>query len=140
MVPSSSSPALGFEVRLASSFDDAIEKVTAALKAEGFGILSRIDVQAAFREKLGAEFRPYAILGACNPPLAHRALSARPEVGLLLPCNVTVEQTAPGDCLVRIIDANGMIRSAGLQNDPVLASVGSEADVRLRKVAAALRT
>ena len=87
---------LAFEATLAQPFDRAVETVTAALKAEGFGILTRIDVHHTLKEKLGVEFRPYAILGACNPTLAHKALSHYAEAGLLLPCNVTVETSGAG--------------------------------------------
>ena len=82
---------VGFDVELPLTFNDAVGRVRDALKHEGFGILTEIDLQAAFREKLGRDFRPYVILGACNPPLAFSAISADPAVGLLLPCNVTVE-------------------------------------------------
>ncbi len=82
---------LGFEIELPLTFGDVVGRVKEALKQEGFGILTEIDLQSAFREKLGREFRPYVILGACNPPLAFSAISADPAVGLLLPCNVTVE-------------------------------------------------
>lgn len=131
-------PTLSFDVPLPLGFDAAVERVTAALKAEGFGVLTRADVHLAFKEKLGLAFRPYTILGACNPALAHEALSARPEAGLLLPCNVIVEETAPGKSLVRIVDPDVMMRSAGFEHDPVLARVGGDAAGRLRRVAAAL--
>jgi uncharacterized protein (DUF302 family) len=92
-----------FELQLDVPFDEALERVGAALREQGFGILTRIDVKSTLKEKLGVDFREYVILGACNPKLAHRALSARPEVGLLLPCNVTLEK-ANGGVLVRIAD------------------------------------
>ncbi len=131
---------LCYELTLSMSYEAAVEHVSAELKKEGFGILTRIDVDVAFREKLGEEFRRYVILGACNPPLAHRALSARPEAGMLLPCNVTVDEVAPGTCHVRIVNAGEMMKVGGFENDPVIAAVGAEADERLRRVAAALRS
>lgn len=125
------------DVRLDTDHEDAIERVTEALAAEGFGVLSRIDIHEKFADKLGVDFRPYTILGACNPALAHVALGARPELGLLLPCNVVVEQA--GDAtLVRIIDAVRMMEMGGFADDPHIAPVGREADERLRRVAAAL--
>jgi uncharacterized protein (DUF302 family) len=130
--------AMSFDVTLPLPFDAAVEKVTSALKAEGFGVLTRADVHVAFQEKIGREFRPYTILGACNPPLAFEALSARPDAGLLLPCNVVVEETAPGQSLVRIVDPDTMMRSAGFGQDPVLARVGGDAGARLQRVAASL--
>jgi uncharacterized protein (DUF302 family) len=125
---------LGFEITLSQPFDQAIETVTAALKTEGFGVLTRIDVQATMKEKLGADFRPYVILGACNPGLAHKALSHAPEVGLLLPCNVTVEENAPGQALVRIVNPATMVLGAGRPGDPVLQEVADEATQRMEKV------
>ncbi len=130
---------LSFDVELVAGLDEAITRVTQALKAEGFGVLTRIDIHAAFQEKLGAEFRPYAILGACNPPLAHQALSARPDAGLLLPCNVIVDEERPGHCRVRIVDPQAMMRTGGFEADPTLADVGGQAEARLRRVAEALR-
>jgi uncharacterized protein (DUF302 family) len=130
--------AMSVDVSLPLGFDAAVERVTAALKAEGFGVLTRADVHVAFREKIGRPFRPFTILGACNPPLAFDALSARPEAGLLLPCNVIVEEVEPGRSLVRIVDPDAMMRSAGFEQDPVLARVGGEAGARLKRVAAAL--
>ncbi len=99
---------LGFEVKLNQPFDQAVETVTAALKTQGFGVLTRIDVQATMKEKLNADFRPYTILGACNPPMAHQALNIDPWIGLLLPCNVTVE-TVDNTSLVRLTDPGVLI-------------------------------
>jgi uncharacterized protein (DUF302 family) len=130
---------LGFEVHLDCPYEKAIEKVTEALKAEGFGILTRIDVKATLKEKLGAEFRPYAILGACNPLLAHRALSHEPQAGLMLPCNVTVEAAEEGRSVVRIGDPDVMLSVGGLGQDPVLRGVGAEARARLERAAKSLR-
>lgn len=129
---------LAHEVRLDLSYDDALEAVQAALKEEGFGVLTRIDIHDAFREKLGIDFRRYSILGACNPPLAHKALGARPDAGMMLPCNVTVEEAGEGQSVVRIVDADSMMKAGGLDSDPVLAEVGGEAGARLARVAASL--
>ena len=129
---------MAYEVTMELPYDQALPQVIDALKAEGFGVLTRIDVHDAFREKLGVEFRNYSILGACNPPLAHKALSNRPDAGLMLPCNVIVEAVDDGT-LVRIIDPAAMLQAGGLAGDPVLEEVGSEAEVRLQRVAAALK-
>ena len=129
---------LGFEAVLRLPFDAAIERVTEALKAEGFGVLTRIDVHDTLRKKIGADFRPYAILGACNPQLAHRALSARAEVGLMLPCNVTVESAGEGCSLVRIADPEMMMTVGDLGGVEALQQVGAEARERLLRVAKAL--
>jgi uncharacterized protein (DUF302 family) len=106
-----------------SSFVDAVERVRAELKEEGFGVLCEIDVQATLREKLGVEQEPYTILGVCNPPLAHQALSAEPELGTLLPCNVVVYQRE-GETHISAIDAERMLSIVG--NDelaPIAAQV-----------------
>jgi len=129
---------LGFEVRIAASPNDTIEQVTEALKAEGFGVLMRIDIDQAFREKIGAEFRPYTILGACNPQLAHTALTSNPEIGLMLPCNVTVEAADDGS-IVRIMNPAIMMQTDKLGSDEALRTVADDATGRLRRVAEALR-
>jgi uncharacterized protein (DUF302 family) len=132
---------IAFEVRMPDDYPKALDRVTNALKAEGFGILTRIDVNVTLKEKIGADFRPYAILGACNPPLAHKALSHDAEVGLMLPCNVTVE-VAPegGGCVARIADPKVMMSAGRFAGDPVLEDVAGEARARLERVAAALKT
>ena len=127
-----------FNVRIQQPHEVAIEAVTEALKAEGFGVLTRIDMHTAFAEKLGAEFRPYTILGACNPPLAHAAVTEAAEIGLLLPCNVTVEVDPNGGCLVRMIDPEAMMAVADIGGNEAIAAVGKEAAEKLRRVAAAL--
>lgn len=129
---------LCFSVTLSAPYEEALDRLTEALKAEGFGILTRIDVQDTFRQKLGADFRKYLILGACNPQLAHRALTARAEAGLLLPCTVTVEETAEGGARVRIADPDTMLNVGDLASDPELARVAAEARARLERVAEAL--
>lgn len=130
---------LGFTVHLQQPYAQALESVTAALKTEGFGVLTRIDVQATMKEKLNAAFRPYAILGACNPPLAYAALTAQAEVGLLLPCNVTVEADESGSgSVVRIANPRVMFQ-AGFTDNAALAEVAETAHEKLARVANALQ-
>lgn len=129
---------MGFTVTMAAPFDAAMVRTREALKAEGFGVLSEINIQQAFKEKLDREFRRYTILGACNPPLAWTALNASAEVGLLLPCNVTVEEGDDGTTIVRLIDPIEMLTSAGPGQDDAIAGVAKEARERLERVAAAL--
>jgi uncharacterized protein (DUF302 family) len=129
---------LGFEFSLAQPYTQAIESVTAALKTQGFGILTRIDVQATMKEKLGADFRPYAILGACNPHLAHKALCLAPEVGLLLPCNVTVEEIAPNESLVRIANPAMMVLAVS-DAGAAMEEVAAAATDKIQKVIASLK-
>lgn len=131
---------LAYEISMSCSYPEAIDKVTTALSAEGFGILTRIDVKETLKEKLGVDFPPYVILGACNPPLAHRALSAQPMAGLLLPCNVTVEARSEGGATVRIGNPAVLLSAAGMQEDQRLKEVGSEAQAKLRRVADKLHT
>jgi uncharacterized protein (DUF302 family) len=128
---------MAYEVSIEAPYSEVLPRVIEALKDEGFGVLTRIDVHDAFKEKLGVDFRNYSILGACNPPLAHRALSSRPDAGLMLPCNVIVEENDEGT-LVRIVDPAAMMQAGGLAGDPVLQEVGAEAETRLKRVAAAL--
>lgn len=126
---------IGIKVPLDLDYDSVLEKVTEALKVEGFGVLTEIDVKATLKKKLDVDFRPYKILGACNPALAHRALLAAPDVGMLLPCNVTVAQEEDGRVLVSIIDPLAMM---GLMVDPALDEIAQEANERLSRVAQAL--
>ncbi len=125
---------LAFRVKLDVPYEEAIAKVTAELKKEGFGVLTQIDIKKTLNEKIGVDFRRYAILGACNPKLAHAALSADLDVGMLLPCNVTVYEDGDGS-QVSLIDPVGMLAPAGLGE---LAAVAEDAQARLGRVAAAL--
>ncbi|MCS6828933.1 MAG: DUF302 domain-containing protein [Caldilinea sp.] len=126
---------LGIQVRLNTSYEEAIERVTAALKEQGFGVLTEIDVKATLKQKLNVDFKKYKILGACNPPLAHRALTTAPEIGLLLPCNVIVYEDDAGGAVVMLTDPLTMV--AFLDN-PALQPVAEEARSKLEKVAQAL--
>lgn len=128
---------MAFEVTIDAPYADAVNRVIEALKQEGFGVLTRIDVHDTLKEKLDVEFRNYSILGACNPPLAHKALSHRPDAGLMLPCNVIVEEAGEGT-LVRIVDPAAMMQAGGLEGDPTMEEVGGEAGARLKRVAEAL--
>lgn len=129
---------IGFEVHLDHPYDQAMELTKAALKNEGFGVLTSIDVRATMHEKLGEDFRPYTILGACNPPLAHRALSQDAVAGLLLPCNVTVEADGGRASIVRIANPETVLAVGSLEQNPELAAVAEEARIKLERVAEAL--
>ncbi|MGE0554529.1 MAG: DUF302 domain-containing protein [Gemmatimonadales bacterium] len=131
---------LAFEITTSGQFANELPRVEAALAAEGFGILTRIDVAATFAKKLSREFRPYQILGACNPELAHRALTARADAGLLLPCTVTVEAAPNGGTTIRIADPQAMLGLGDFADDEGIRAVALEARQRLERVANALRT
>jgi uncharacterized protein (DUF302 family) len=122
----------GIGVTVPLEFQRAVEETTAALKQQGFGILTSIDVQQVFREKLDREFRKYVILGACNPVLAHRAFTADIEVGLLLPCNVIVYEIGPQRTAVSAMAPMVVLNLAA--DDATLRAVATEADERLRRV------
>jgi uncharacterized protein (DUF302 family) len=127
---------LGISVQLTADFGTALARTVEALKAEGFGILTEIDVKETMKKKLGVDYLPYKILGACNPSLAHRALETAPEVGLLLPCNVTVRQLGSGAVQVSLVDPMEMMAAVG---NPELQPVAREARARLERVALALK-
>jgi uncharacterized protein (DUF302 family) len=127
---------VGTKIELDVSYEQAIEKVTQALKNEGFGVLTEIDVQATLKKKLGADFRRYVILGACNPPLAHRALSTDLDVGLLLPCNVVVYEVQENKSVVGLVDPIAML---GVLTRPELVPIAEEARTRLERVATSLQ-
>jgi len=126
------------EITLTQDFDSARNTVIEALATEGFGIITQIDMHETFKAKLGVDFRPYTILGACNPQLALNAVSAAPAIGLLLPCNVTVEQV-DGATLVRIPDAREILGGAGISDAPELKELAADAGARLARVVAVLR-
>lgn len=126
---------IGLTTYLETDYENALERVVVALKAEGFGVLTEIDVKDTLKQKLDVDFRPYKILGACNPPLAHRALTVAPEVGLLLPCNVTVSQTDDGRIQVSIIDPLVMMN---MVQHSALQTIAQEAHERLNRVIEAL--
>lgn len=135
MIAMEKAPSYGLHRTLPGvSFAEATARARAALATEGFGVLTEIDAQATLRAKLGAEVSAYTILGACNPPLAHRALQADPGVGLLLPCNVVVSETAAG-CAVAAIDPEAMFQ---VLQDPGVAPLAAEVKAKLVRVMAAL--
>ena len=125
----------GFFTTLSGPFDAAVQRVMDELKKEGFGILSDIDIQKAMKDKLGKDMPAYRILGACNPPLAHKALQAEPEVGLLLPCNVTVRDAGEGRVVVGFLDPDTMVDLTG---NAAMGEVARDASARLHRVCDAL--
>ena len=126
------------EVQLNLTFDEAHKRVIEALKTEGFGVLTEIDVKSTLKSKLGVDFRSYRILGACNPPLAYKALSNLSEIGLLLPCNVTVEEAITGGSIIRFLNPEFMLSVGNLNENEQLIEVASEAFQRLKRVAQSL--
>ncbi len=124
----------GFSTTLALPFAEAMARTKATLKAEGFGVLSEIDVQATLKEKIAVDFEQYVILGACNPQLAYRGLQAEHELGLLLPCNVIVHDH-DGGTVVSIVDPAAML---GVVDTPALRAIADEAKARLERVLTAL--
>jgi uncharacterized protein (DUF302 family) len=127
-----------FEVHLKIPYKDTILHVEKSLKEEGFGVLTEIDVKSTMKTKLDKDFRQYSILGACNPPLAHKALSTLPEIGLLLPCNITVEEAAGESSIIRFLDPKIMISFGKLNQNATLVEVAEEAYQKLARVAKSL--
>ena len=128
---------LAISARVRLPYADALARTVEALKTEGFGVLTEIDVRATLKKKLDVEFRPYMILGACNPPLAHKALSANLDVGLLLPCNVIVYQDGD-ETVVSAVDPIVML--GVMEDDPAAAEVATDAKARLKRVIARLKS
>ena len=125
----------GFGKVVTMGFDDAVARVTQALQGEGFGVLTDIDVAATMKKKLNQDMPPYRILGACNPPLAHRAIQEEPAIGLLLPCNVVVRQDDAGEIHVEFMDPNAVLE---LVDKPEINRVASEVRQRLERVMGAM--
>jgi len=120
-----------FTTTVKGNLEETIEKVKEGLSAQGFGVLSDIDVQATMKKKLGEDFRPYRILGACNPPFAHKALQAEDKIGTMLPCNVIVQETSPGTCEVSAVDP---VESMKAVSNPALGSVAGDIRSMLKTV------
>ncbi|WP_018231645.1 DUF302 domain-containing protein [Thioalkalivibrio thiocyanodenitrificans] len=125
----------GFSKKVNAGFDEAVEQVTEALKGEGFGVLTEIDVKAVMKKKLDLDKRPYKILGACNPQLANQALSAEPDIGLLLPCNVVVREDDDGSVTVAFMDPSAVL---DLVQRPEIHDLAADVKARLERVRDAL--
>ena len=123
--------AFGIRKTLDLGFDEALAKVPEALKAEGFGVLTEIDVQATLKKKLDVDFRRYRILGACNPPFAHRALQHSLDVGMLMPCNVIVYETDEGKTVVSAVDP---MQTMAAQGDPAMRPLAEQVQQKLQRV------
>jgi len=126
----------GFGVTAPGSFDEVIDKTIEALKTEGFGVLTTIDVKATLKKKIDVDRRPYTILGACNPVLANRAIEAEPDIGLLLPCNVLVREEDDGSVSVLFMDPAAVL---GMVDSPAVTELASEVRGKLQKVAELLK-
>lgn len=121
----------GFSVAMKGNMDDIVNKVTEALKTEGFGVLTEIDVKETLKKKIDVDRKPYKILGACNPHLANQAINAEPDIGLLLPCNVVVREEASGDMTVLFMDPAAVL---DLVDNPAVHELASQVKARLENV------
>jgi uncharacterized protein (DUF302 family) len=130
---------VGYEVNLEKPYSEAIELLEETLKIEGFGILTRLDVQDLLKEKLDVDFRQFTILGACNPPLAYKAISADPRVALMMPCKVTVEEAPGGGSVIRIVNPDLMVGFVQEEGNAVVEEAASEVDAKIKKVIETLK-